>query len=305
MRKLASSIFTFGLILILLGLCTQYKSTIIDFYNAFLSPHDKIKIEEKNIYYRGYNYIYVQNTNTFNPTNYQDILNIFYSVLNSGADTFSFYCPREYENCIEDIKKLANDQDALSDINNYVHPFNGFTHIETEYDTLRKITIRIDHSYTQEQIDAINTKVDELYQLLYNPNEPTINNIKTIHDYIINTTKYDVERTNTGNSQYNSETAYGPLFEGYAVCGGYTDLMQLFLERMNLNSFRVSSEKHVWNAVYYDEEWLNLDLTWDDPVVSDGSDYLEYSYFMISTDELLYKEKTEHNFNLDHYKELE
>jgi len=284
MRKLASSIFTLGLMLILVGLCTQYKSTIVDFYNAFLSPHTDIKIDNKNEYYRPYDFIYVQDTNNFNPKNNQDILNIFYSIINSGVEEFSFYCPRDYETCIDDIKNLANDQDALSDINNYVHPYNGFVHIETEYD---------------------NAKVDEIYNQLYDPNTATINNIKTIHDYIINNTQYDTQRTNTGDSPYSSENAYGPLFEGYAVCGGYTELMQLFLEKMKLKNFRVSSEKHVWNAVLYDEEWLNLDLTWDDPVVSDGSQVLEDDYFMITTYDLQNKEKTEHYFNEEHYQELQ
>ena len=41
------------------------------------------------------------------PENFDDILNIFYTVINSGQETFSFYCPDEYEECTNDIKKLA------------------------------------------------------------------------------------------------------------------------------------------------------------------------------------------------------
>ena len=40
-------------------------------------------------------------------------------------------------------------------------------------------------------------------------------------------------------TKYKSEIAYGPLFEGYAVCGGYTDLMELFLEKMNIKSYKI------------------------------------------------------------------
>ena len=80
--------------------------------------------------------------------------------------------------------------------------------------------------------------------------------------------------------------------------------MELFLERMNIKSFKVSSENHIWNAVYINNNWKHLDLTWDDPVATDGKDYLEYNYFLIDTDQLLTLEQTEHNFNLKHYKEL-
>ena len=80
--------------------------------------------------------------------------------------------------------------------------------------------------------------------------------------------------------------------------------MELFLEKLGFRSYKVSSEDHVWNAVYYNYEWLNLDLTWDDPVASDGNNYLEYNYFLIDTNKLLEIEPTQHNFEPEHYYEL-
>ena len=122
----------------------------------------------------------------------------------------------------------------------------------------------------------------------------TYTKILTIHDYIINNTKYDVERNNNGTSNYHSYLAYGPLLEGYATCNGYTDAMALFLEKLNIPNFKVAktpdptndTEGHVWNAVYLDNKWLHLDLTWDDPVSNDGQDYLQHKYFLITTEQL-------------------
>ena len=304
MKRIASTIFTLGLLLILGGLCMQYKTRIVEFYNVFLSPKDNVKIESKNAYYRNYDFNFVKNTEYFYPSDYQDILNIYYTVLNAGLDEFSFYCPKSYETCIEDIKRLANDQDTLSDINNYVHPYNGFSHIETEYDSIGRVKISITHNYTEEQINEINEKINELYDELYNDNLTDIDNIKRFHDYIVNNAQYDIEKSKTNESVYHSDIAYGPLFEGYAVCGGYTDLMQLFLEKMALKCFKVSSAKHIWNAVNYEGTWYNIDLTWDDPVANDGNNYLEYHYFMIDTEKLHDLEKTEHFFNESHYSEL-
>ena len=307
MRKsyqLLKLIFTFGLCLVLVGLIIIRRDDIISIINNRLSRRNPVNIEEINNYYRTYDFSYVQNVNNIYPSNYQDILNIFYSILNSGQVSYTFYCPYKYKDCLNDVQRIANDEDALSSINNYVHPYNSFSHIETKYDTLGKVTINITKSYSTNQIELINRKIDELYPTLVDSKNTTEDNIKNIHDYIINHTKYDSDKAERDIINYKSDIAYGPLFEGYAVCGGYSDLMELFLEKMNVKSFKVSSEKHIWNAVKIGNGWYHLDLTWDDPVASDGRDYLEYQYFLLTTKQLYEIEKEQHNFIQDFYPEL-
>ncbi len=294
---------TCGLTFIFIGVFLLRKDDIILYINKYLNSNKKITIE-KNKYYRNYDFNFVQNTDNFSPKNYQDILNIYYTVINSGQNSFTFYCPIEFKNCIKDVKMLANDQNTLSDINNYVHPYNGFSHIESEYDNLGRVTINITHNYTNDEITEINNKIDKLSGQLINSNLSLEDNIKNVHDYIINNSKYDSYRSDEKIVNYKSDIAYGPLFQGYALCGGYTDLMQLFLEKMNVKNIRVSSENHIWNSLLINNSWRHLDLTWDDPVASDGLDYLEYNYFLIDTNRLLEIEQTQHNFNLDHYIEL-
>lgn len=295
---------TLGLLLIFIGLFIMKKDDINTLINKYFRSNNVVTLGDKNEYYRDYDFDFVQNTSNFSPNNYQDLLNIYYTVLNAGKSNFTFYCPDSYDSCLDDVKNLANDQDTLSDINNYVHPFNGFNHIESEYDSLGRVTINIIRSYDNEDIKLITSKIDELYPQLVSNTNSLENNIKNVHDYIINNSKYDSNRSDNGVVTYKSDTAYGPLFEGYALCGGYTDLMELFLERMNVKSFKVSSENHIWNAVYLNGNWKHLDLTWDDPVASDGKDYLEYNYFLIDTNQLLELEQSQHEFNLEHYKEL-
>ena len=294
---------TCGLLFIFVGVFLIRKNDITSYLNKYLNSNKVISIE-KNEYYRDYDFNFVQNTDNFYPKNYQDILNIYYTVINSGSNSFTFYCSSKYKDCIRDVKALANSQDTLSDINNYVHPYNGFSHIESEYNSLGKVTIQITHNYTSEDINKINNKVNELYLELYNNSLSIEDNIKIFHDYIINNSRYDSARSDSKIENYKSDIAYGPLFEGYALCGGYTDLMQLFLEKMHVKNIRVSSDNHIWNVVFINNKWFHLDLTWDDPVASDGNDYLEYNYFLIDTNRLLELENTQHNFNLDHYSEL-
>lgn len=304
MKKFFLFVFTLGLIFILAGLVIIRYEDITTIINTYIFKNPNITLGNKNEYYRDYDFEFIQNTEDFSPNNLQELLNIYYTIINAGKDEFTFYCPKDYENCLNDVGDLANDQSKLSDINNFVHPFNSFSHIETEYDSFGRVQVRITKSYSANDIDLINDKVDKLYTQLIDSNKSDVENIRKVHDYIINNSKYDSDRSDKKIINYRSDIAYGPLFEGYAICGGYTDLMQLFIERMNIKSYRISSDDHIWNALYLNNKWSHLDLTWDDPVASDGKDYLQHDYFLIDTKKLLSIETTQHSFNEEIYSEL-
>ncbi len=153
------------LILILLALIIINKDTIYAKYTEYIIDIEskKIKVPENNEYARKYSFSYVQLTDDFIPDNKQDLLNILFTGLNSGQTSFEFYCSKDYTTCIEDVNSIAKDQVLISDINNFVHPFNSFNHIETKYDTLGHVTITTTRNYTEKQIEEINNKVNEIY----------------------------------------------------------------------------------------------------------------------------------------------
>ena len=306
MKKIGKLIFTIGLLLILIGVVIIKKDSIVTLYKTYFSSKDtEVNITNVNDYYRDYDFEFVQNIKNKVPSNYQDLLNVYYTVINSGLNSYTFYCPKnEYDECVSDVETIANNQTLLSNINNYIHPYNAFSHIETEFDNLGKVTIEIKRNYSKSDIKRINAKVDEIYEELYNEDANVEENIKLFHDYIVNNTKYDSDRSDNNIVNYRSDIAYGPLFEGYAICGGYTDLMQLFLEKMELKSYRVSSHLHIWNVVLIDDKWYHIDLTWDDPVSSDGVERLSHDYMLITTKKLLDMEQTQHNFNQDVFLEI-
>lgn len=305
MKRIAGFVATCGIILIMIGIGLYYKEDVLTLVNKYFSGiSTKIELDEVNEYYHYNDFMFVQNTRDFYPKSKQDIYNIYYTIINSGKDEFSFMCEKDFTECLDYVEELANDQNTLSDINNYVHPFNGFSHIETAYDSTGKVTISILHTYSPEQIHDINLAVDTIYETLYDENDTIENNLKIFHDYIIDHAKYDEARAEHGDTTYHSDMAYGPLFEGYGICSGYTDLMQLILERMGIVNYRVSSDIHIWNALKIDDTWYNLDLTWDDPVTTDGSDSLLYDFFLIDTDKMLSLDKEKHTFNYEHYMEL-
>lgn len=295
-------ILSYLVILLIFSLTFYYREDILIYYNKYLSNNKQIPTTlEKNDYYRSYNFKYIANTDNFIPNNKQDILNIYYTILNSGMDDFTFYCHNEYETCLDDVKSIAYNKTTLSNINDFVHPYNSFNQIETSFDSLGKIDVKVKHNYTNDMKVLLNYKVEEVIKNNINTDMTNVEKIRVIHDYIINNSKYDKNRSDNNIFDYQSNTAYGVLLEGYGICSGYTDSMMLFLEKLGIKSYKVSSENHVWNKVLLDNKWYNLDLTWDDPVNSDGSDSLLHDFFLISDEEMLKNDKTEHIYDKSVY----
>lgn len=266
----------------------------------------EINIEEKNEYYIDYDFIYVKNTNDFNPKNKQDLINIFYTILNSGWDNFSFYCNKEYKTCKKDINDIINDANILPSINNYVHPFNSYASFSISVNNFGKVNVTIERIYTDEIISVLNKKIKEIESNIITNNMDNKEKIKAVHDYIINNTKYDEEKEYTEingikNYKNKSNIAYGPLINSKAICGGYTDAMSIMLYDLGIYNFKISNDNHVWNVINIDDKWLNTDLTWDDPLTNTKEDVLTYTFFLKTTDELLLLDATEHTFNKDFY----
>lgn len=302
--------------MILLTLINADK--ISNFLTNTIANKNHLTIEKGNNYTKDYNFLYVSNSINYIPYSYNDLIDIIYSIINQGWKEFTFYCPTEYETCIKDISNLSKDDLTLTHINNYVHPYNSFETLKTSITESGEINIKVDYLYTKEEIKTINKYVDKVITDLYNKKNDDFENIKKIHDYIINNTKYDITRNDTGKSDYKSYNAYGPAVLGYATCNGYADIMAIILSKLNYENYKVAttseeisykSNGHIWNAVKINNEWLHLDLTWDDPVSSDGKDYLYHKYFLVTTEEMLKADDgnvkvEEHNFNKSIYQEF-
>lgn len=295
MKKFLSSLI-FIIIIITIYI---YRNNITDFVlnTSNMVTKKEIVIPKVNEYKKeNSNYSYVSNTENFIPKTKQDILNIIYTTLNSGWDEFTFYCPNEYKSCVDDVVEITNNNLILSNINGFVHPYNSFKSIETAYTTQGKITLNVHKIYTEDMINEINNVVDKVIIEKLSSTISDEEKIRIIHDYIINNSKYDNERI-MGITKYNSNIAYGNLIQGYGICSGYTDSMAIFLNKLGIQNYKISSDKHIWNLVYINDKWLNLDLTFDDPVANTGEDILQHDYFLIDTNKLLELDKDEHTFD--------
>lgn len=300
----------FGLLVlvVLLYFTITYKNKIVGFILREVIYKDQFVFEEANTYYRDYEFAFVSNTDNLFPKNKQDLLNILYTTLNRGSDNVSFFCSDTYTSCVEDINKIVDEKEELSVINNLVHPFNSYRNIHFNVSSFGKVDIRIEKTYSDSEINLINNKINNIKNSLFYNGISNTEKIKLFHDYIVNNTVYDNSITEENMlSNSNSNNALGLLFEGKAVCSGYSDTMAIFLNSEGFKNYKISSVDHIWNFVNIDDNWLHIDATWDDPVTSDGSNVLIHDFFLINSKELNDKDielnKTNHTFDKNFYYE--
>lgn len=271
----------------------EVLNTLIEYYKRNPST-----LYENN-YKKDIDVDFVSLTQDFEPNNKNELINIYYTILSSGMNNFTFYCAKDYVDCIPDIIEINNDKDLLSQINNFVNVFNSFRSIKTTYTTSGKITLSVNHVYSDNDIEIINSKLDEIEKTLYLNKNTEYDKVLAIHDYIINNTKYNEEDEKKANTP--SSTAIGVLVNKLATCNGYTDTAALLLDRLNIPNLRISNDKHIWNLVYINGKWLHMDLTWDDPVNNLNKDFLEHTYFLKTSEEFykigLTNEKSKHDFD--------
>lgn len=284
------------LYILIIGTIIIYRDILINKITYLFDSNHVITLDTPNEYFKNLDYSYVKQSVDFIPYSRQDLINIYYSVLDRGYETFTFYCPIEYTSCINDIKEISNyDSEILSNLSYFVSPFNSEIKITTTYTTTGEVTLNIEKLYSDEDIIAVNNKIDYIINNVLTEDMSIEEKILTLHDYIINNVKYDVDALE-GKSSYKSHLSYGTLIEGYSTCNGYADTMALFLDRLGVLNYRVASDTHVWNAVYINNKWLHLDLTWDDPIDSiSNSD--TYKFYLIDTKTLEDYNITDHEFN--------
>lgn len=283
--------------------------------DIILEKIKSLEVEERELvipayksWNKEYKYLYFTESEDYIPKDYEDLVQIFYSTLNNGWKEFTFYCSEEYVTCLDDVAKLSYNQKFLAEMNNFVHPYNSYTTIKTLYDTTGEITLKVEKLYSDEDILKIDEDINKLIKNNTNDNMTTREKIKAMHDAIINSTKYDEERAKNNNSKYDSSRIQGVLYDHYAICSGYTDIMAVILNKLNVPNFKIASEGHVWNAVYLDDNWYHLDLTWDDPVLSSGKNILLHDYFLVNDKEMIrldeIAKKNDHIYNKNIYLEF-
>ena len=119
-------------------ICNHFKTyNDIKEYNIVTNMNG---LDKSNYIYKDYSN-YVKSIDNFTINNKDELLNVYYTILNNGWDSFSFYCSDKYTKCLDDINNLSKESDVFSYINQLVHPYNSFKEIKSNYSSNNRIDI--------------------------------------------------------------------------------------------------------------------------------------------------------------------
>ncbi len=112
--------------------------------------------------------------------------------------------------------------------------------------------------------------------------------VKMIHDLIIKRVVYNTPLYESGyanDEKEYSQSMYSAL--GWSgkktVCAGYSLAFMFLCKRYGIDAVCLTSSEHQWNAVRVNDQWYEIDLTWDDDPYQDGSIPVIYSCFCRSS----------------------
>ena len=116
-------------------------------------------------------------------------------------------------------------------------------------------------------------------------------NIVFIHDYIVDKIDYDSTYNEIGS--YN---IYGALVRKKCVCEGYAKAFKYLansagyeceLMQGTATNSSGQSESHAWNCIKINDNWYEVDVTWDDPIIVGGNgrttNQIKYRFFLKGT----------------------
>ena len=152
----------------------------------------------------------------------------------------------------------------------------------------------IDDFSSQEEVENAINKIEQVRnQILQNRSSDTYDNIKMVHDYLVDNIQYD-----TTISKSNIYNIYGAMINGEAVCEGYARSFKYLMDSLRIPCTLVigkgtnsdgETENHAWNYVQIEERWYAVDSTWDDPVSITGwvSQSSKYRYFLKGSNDMI------------------
>lgn len=194
-----------------------------------------------------------------------------------------------------------NDFDQIGELLIYHDPMTfNLKEIEANQITTTTITFKLKYRYSLESYEKMvasyKKAVDKIIAKL-DDDMSTYSKIKTIHDSIANLAVYDMD--------YKlSDTMYGTIVKKRGKCDGYAKTFSYICGQVGIRTVTVIGKDiystdddtlHMWNKVYYNKNWYNVDVTWDDPV-GNMKNNRRYDFFMVS-DKDFRKTHTENNFS--------
>lgn len=146
----------------------------------------------------------------------------------------------------------------------------------------------------EDEVDEAIKRINNVRQaVLENKQDNVYDNIKMVHDYLVDTIEYD-----NGAVRSNTYNIYGALVNNECVCEGYAKSFKYLMDALDIPCTLVigkaknsagAIENHAWNYVQIDDKWYAVDCTWDDPVIigfGSVDKTRKYKYFLVGENEI-------------------
>jgi len=184
---------------------------------------------------------------------------------------------------------------ATDNIQNYPGYFSMVSSYSYQYSN-GVLVVDLYYYLTKQENLAARTKADTIITQIIHPGMSEFERELAIHDYLVDHTSYTqgIDPFNPDTANPNPYTMYGALIENSAVCQGYAEAFDYLCELAVLDAQVVTGEAeaggavigHAWNIIKINGLYYQIDVTWDDPVTTDGSDVKSYNYFNITDTEM-------------------
>ena len=121
--------------------------------------------------------------------------------------------------------------------------------------------------------DEVATIIEDFIAKYINDNMSDFEKEIKIIQYLVETIDYDYENLLNDNVENTSYTIYGALVKHRAVCAGYASAFDVICRAVGLESkiitgSAINNNSHAWNQVKIDDEWYNVDVTFEDSILN-------------------------------------
>jgi|GEM_PF-5261690 len=203
------------------------------------------------------------------------------------------------ENVTVKFNYSGDGSDACEELEKLVYEHNGkreegdtLNHLRLNMQYLLKgnlfcMAFGIPHGRNSSELQKLYAKEDEIIASLNLSGLSEYEMVRKIHDWVCSHVAYDYDAyylARSGGMGYESVQPYTAVFEGRAVCAGYSTLFYQLCLTAGIDCRYVSSTEmnHAWNIVSVDGRWYHVDTTWDRN--SDGT--VKYDYFLKTDSEI-------------------
>ncbi|MEF9951756.1 MAG: transglutaminase domain-containing protein [Clostridium sp.] len=275
----------FSIVLVILTMTFSLFTTNV---NGATINNKEIKVILKQEKYK-----YSTKTGSVQVNNYNDFYRAVDNSVKNVDETIVLDISRTYiSGGIEGFKKIFISITDLVATGSFIESYTIY------YDptgTSSRYTVDITYARPVDEVrkktKMVNDAVKSITPKITSQNKSPRENLRAIHDFIINNAAYNIDGLNNDRLEIEDHTAYGILINQLGVCDGYAITMRKMLDTIGIENMMVvgtgDGVPHAWNLVKLSGKWFHVDATWDDPIYYQNGNQvqiLSYDYFLKQDD---------------------